>query len=305
MWLAGLCTAIGLLALLATPAAAAGGFDPPALATEFGPVGHARRVAFGPEDARFSDLEAACKDNLQFALRLRPFLRRAIAVPPEQDSATRPHEQALAAGTTLSERRGLAPSYLLDGQPLFLTLNKGGRTELVCLTAAGDSYRVLGRLVVGAEGQAAHGLLLLDLTGNGRLSAVVQLGPTGKAPAGVAVAEIGDAGRLQLLTPEPLPSRNGAVSLVDLDGDGRWELETHLELADLDSVGRPGPYLANQLYRWNARQQTFANATAACGWRYRPEREFYRKLWEAGAWQYSASIAEYLEQSWSIERPAQ
>lgn len=299
-----MCSILACLLLLAQQAAA-DGFSPAMLETEFGKLSAGRRIAIGLFDSRFDDLEAAAGQQLQFALQLRPHLRRAIALDPDAGPQQRqPLEFTLAAGTTYSERRGHAPSYRRQGRPVWLGLAKSGpQPELLSFADGGrKGISVLSRLSLGSPGQSAQGLLLLDLTGSGRLSLVVPLSAGGQAASGIVVAEVAGDGTLTLLTVDPLPAVEGTLSLVDIDGDGHWEIESQLALDDMPLPAAPGPYRANQLHRWDRRRAQFVNVTAQFVWRYRPERNYYHHLLSDGAWKYSAALTDYLSQTWQLER---
>jgi hypothetical protein len=241
------------------------------LETEFGRVAHWRRVALPADDQLLRNLQHRTATPLQFAVKLRPHLRRAIALNSETGPDAAPLiEHTLAAGTTLSERRGRAASYRVRGQPLLLGLLKTDKKPgLVTYAWNGTRYSAVDRCVFGEELADAAGVVLLDLTGNGLLEAAVPL-----FGGGVAVVEVSAAGKLKLLTTTLLPAEGGGLSVVDLDRDGVWEIETHADVTDPDHPlafdAHGGARLnwrsPHHLFRWDARAGEFKDVSARYRW---------------------------------------
>lgn len=245
-----------------------------------------RRLARGADDPLTKAASKACGIELDFCIRLRPNMRREVMMSPEADFFSADKRWGLAEmrlyGTrNKSERDGTARSYRTRDSAIFLGVTlavhenrapeDGGPFLVTFRKWRNGKIAMLDK--VTAQEQFSTDCYVTDITGDGLIDVAVAGNPGVSGGGSVTCATILHSG--QIKPTGMIRSAYGVAGLVDLDGDGVWEIETS---KFVEYTGGGNSYQFNCVSKFSQRAGDWQFVTDLYPSAFRRQRRFYEAL---------------------------
>lgn len=275
------CAALALILGASQPAAAQYFYELP-VAFETAPVGAGDALAVQSNSPLWRELASATGLELQGAFRVEAGMQRRFMLGYGGDETPRMDEERIIP---LDPDYAPAPlddiAYTFAGYELYIACGHTGAKGwdplvVTCCMVGGGEVTELARHECGAN--YAIEIYAMDITHDGVVELVIPwmtgVGGGGGIDVFTVLMTGGFSGYGPELEPLSLYSYIGSMQLVDVNGDGSWEIQTWFPV--LPSVMG---YMFSELYAYDAADWDWVDGSHLYPWFVDDQLEFYEQLY--------------------------